>query len=1433
MKVNYLVSKFKRIISVVLAMSMLVSCGVLISSVNASAESTSVKAIFPEADIHLDMSVDNGLTTAYDISGNEYNATFGGANAPTVASGAGNDTTALTLNKSNLKVENYEGLSLSGDLSIAATFKINTLGEASSIIASNYNWTGDAATEKFDFILQVSGIYSGQELRFMLQDGGNYWVNFYTGVKVTTGEWHTVIASVKGTYVYIYYDGELVLTKENKQGRRTAATGNPITVGSTATEQQYLYATVSDFKLADEATSFVEVDNKIETSNGTLVLPEPDVHLDMHLNSDSTKVVDISGNGYDAAVVGTAAPTAVTGPNGDSSALSFNRTSALKINGSDNLKFNADYTVAVTFKLDTYASGEQLLVAKRDIANQRREFQLYLASGSNQLNFYHGNGKQYWNCLNGGVKPTLNEWHTAVAIVEKNVLYLYLDGVLLGTVATNGREGANSATPIGIGGDPTSNAGLLQGVISDVQISNEAATLILPEVYDPVPFPEADAHIDMSMNLLKDTANDVTGNGHDAVVGGTLTATAGPENDDTALTFGNGYLKINSPTEFDFTDNFSLETTFKRTANTEGEQIIVSKRDLTNSSDATKQHREWQLILAGSGNELRFLHNVSGYTWTTCASGVTPSLDEWHTVVVTVKDNVIQIFMDGKLLNMTAITKGRAAASPAPIGIGADPVSKSGYFKGIISDVKISGEAVAQNQLKLTKNYNTKVLAFENGAKVFSDRTYTLPETLPEFVKGLEFNSTTIESNTYTVNTASIMYVLTPISAGGSASQGVTLTNYGFKQLEGITFQCFGSAETDKVNLFYKQVRADEVLTFGKWAIVLSDDLSIKSTNYISDWANNSGEVLYNGITLPEEWPPTYPTTYYDGIPVPYLNNKPEVININTGRQLFVDNFLIESTTLTREWHKAEKYDGNPVLKPETTHELGRPYLNSGHNYGAMAAPFSGGVWYDSSDKLFKMWYRAGWYDGLALATSKDGINWERDTYDIVEGTNLVLPNTDNNVKDSDSVIFDPYTDNKDERFKMFLWSNPGMGAVRTSPDGIHWSEPTQVAKTGDRSTMFYNPFRQKWIYSIRSEWWYRTRDYHECDDIREGANLEGAVRWFSTSTKDKEDLSVADIPVPQLYNLDAVAYESIMLGSLQVWLGPDNPVGEKSGIPKTTDIHMAYSRDGFHWARNDFTSFISSTRNAEDWDRGYAVSNAAVTLINDDELWFYYTAFQGNESMGTAALGYTVPLAVNGMYSNASTGLAKLRRDGFASMNAVDTTGTLVTETVTFEGKHLFVNVDAPEGSLKVEILDENGNVIEGFADSRAITTDSTKVKVMFGNNDDISALSGKNVKFRFTLTNGKLYSFWVSDSERGNSNGYMGGGNTEQNGLVDTKDSYKTPLGDSDSDGKVDAIDFVPFRKLLIGKNVDTLNNRTADVNFDGNVDICDLVTVAKKSK
>ena len=518
-------------------------------------------------------------------------------------------------------------------------------------------------------------------------------------------------------------------------------------------------------------------------------------------------------------------------------------------------------------------------------------------------------------------------------------------------------------------------------------------------------------------------------------------------------------------------------------------------------------------------------------------------------------------------------------------------------------------------------------------------------------------------------------------------------------------------------------------------------------------------EILYNGISLPAEWPPRHlDPKSVQPMPVPYLDQPPEVIPIDVGRQLFVDDFLIEGTTLKRRFHRPWKYEGNPVLTPET--ELER---NDG--LCPVACPFGDGVFCDPQDGLFKMWYHAGWFDGTALATSRHGLIWERPSLDVVPGTNRVTPAREDFRRDGVSVWLDHYATDPEERFKMFLYARSdrdGMGGwLLTSPDGIHWQERTSTGPVGDNASLFYNPFRKKWVLSIRSGRRARTRDYREHTDFLGLASWEEheKVYWCGT---DALDVAAPDIgEPPQLYKVEAAPYESLMLGTYLIHHGPHNDVCQAGGFPKTTHVEVVFSRDGFHWHRPNRRFFIPATKREGDWDRNYIHPAVGGCLIVRDKLYFYYGGWSGE----SPALG-------GDMYAGGSTGLAVLRRDGFASMEADASGGVLTTRPLTFRGKCLFVNLDALQGELRVEVVDGDGKSIAPFGVDSCVPlcADDTCQLVKWGPGDDLSALAGQPVRLRFHLRNASLYAFWVSPESSGASFGYVAGGGPGFTGPIDT---------------------------------------------------------------
>ena len=153
-------------------------------------------------------------------------------------------------------------------------------------------------------------------------------------------------------------------------------------------------------------------------------------------------------------------------------------------------------------------------------------------------------------------------------------------------------------------------------------------------------------------------------------------------------------------------------------------------------------------------------------------------------------------------------------------------------------------------------------------------------------------------------------------------------------------------------------------------------------------WAKGYADAppaTYNGIRLPRPWPPDWRSLPDHPIAPPYLVAPPDVIPIDIGRQLFVDDFLVEETTLSRTFHQAEYYTGNPVLWPNTQWEKYDEYAERTKTRSNPAAMvFSDGVFYDARDRLFKMWYMGGYSQNTCYAFSHDGLSWEKPSLDVI-----------------------------------------------------------------------------------------------------------------------------------------------------------------------------------------------------------------------------------------------------------------------------------------------------------------------------------------------------------------------------------------------------------------------------------------------------------------
>src|SRR4030095_7574833 len=97
---------------------------------------------------------------------------------------------------------------------------------------------------------------------------------------------------------------------------------------------------------------------------------------------------------------------------------------------------------------------------------------------------------------------------------------------------------------------------------------------------------------------------------------------------------------------------------------------------------------------------------------------------------------------------------------------------------------------------------------------------------------------------------------------------------------------------------------------------------------------------------------------------------------------------------------------------------------------------------------------------------------------------------------------------------------------------------------------------------------------------------------------------------------------------------------GDPSDRQKPNHIQLGFSRDGFHWARPSRDPFINVSERAGDWNWANVQSAGGCCLVVGVRLHFYASCRAGGQ--GTVSPGAC------------STGLATLRRDGFASLDAI-----------------------------------------------------------------------------------------------------------------------------------------------------------------------------------
>lgn len=459
--------------------------------------------------------------------------------------------------------------------------------------------------------------------------------------------------------------------------------------------------------------------------------------------------------------------------------------------------------------------------------------------------------------------------------------------------------------------------------------------------------------------------------------------------------------------------------------------------------------------------------------------------------------------------------------------------------------------------------------------------------------------------------------------------------------------------------------------------------------------------------------------------------------------QLVVDDALIAAKQgVTRKAHACRKLP-KPVLEGEKPWESQRVYV-----YGTVLR--------DPATREFRMWYMGRNQDGPAIdprltysrydhvlyATSSDGITWTRPSLRLYEYGG----SSDNNIvfgMHSPSIMFDAKDPDPSRRYKM-LGCGKGKNAYgycgATSPDGLHWQglPDNPLIKASDTITLSYDSARGEYLAFHKISGDYRG---HKRRLVYLATSRD--FRTWSESqlvlAPDEQDDAWATEPDQrtEFYNLSVFEYAGQFLGMVTVFKHHRTSATRAPGQSRDDgpiDVQLVHSRDGHHWQRlEDRSPIIPNGPYAYDAGSILGVCNSPV--VDRDEMAVYYTAI-------TTTHGGALP------EKKLSIARAAWPKDRLVSLDAA-AEGSVETVCLNPVGDRLRVNADASAGSLGVEVLGDDGQVIPGYsaADCRSLTGDGLDRPVQWKDHETLPA--DRPIRLRFLLKQASLYAFAISDKE------------------------------------------------------------------------------------
>ncbi len=438
---------------------------------------------------------------------------------------------------------------------------------------------------------------------------------------------------------------------------------------------------------------------------------------------------------------------------------------------------------------------------------------------------------------------------------------------------------------------------------------------------------------------------------------------------------------------------------------------------------------------------------------------------------------------------------------------------------------------------------------------------------------------------------------------------------------------------------------------------------------------------------------------------------------------LFVDDFPVETRTgLARTYHPFQKFAGNPVLQAT------QPWEGVVYIYGTVLP--------NETHTGYRMWYHSLPPDGgnrLMYAESADGISWTKPNLGIVSWNG----STDNNIfiarnnkEHIPSILHTPWEDAQ-RQYKLINYNGSLGGFIGAySPDGIHFtSEPTNplVTGTGDVGNFIWDYHKSAYVGYVKL-------NGTVAGQRRRSVGISTSQNWTDWSTPTLiltpdsfDDRWAVGNQKTDFYGLCAFPYESMYIGFVWVLRVTGYVTGCQDG---PIFVEVVTSHDGVHWIREEGDRpAILPLGPAGAWDDGMAFT-PQHPLVEHGAIKLYYGAIDGSHC---------------GSGWGGGVGLATLRKDGFASLDAGVEGGSVTTRKLAGATGALHVNcTTAADGSVRVEVQDANGDVVPGYAESDCtpLQGDLLDSAVVWGPRTILPA-GVSPLRLRFALQNASIYSF------------------------------------------------------------------------------------------